>query len=313
MWKPWAVQFTNDDKVLYSSGWDAAIRRWDVATGKELPLPVGMRASETVALSADGRHVAFRDGAGDVRVLDSRTGQQRHKLPSGGAEAILFAPDGNRLFAAGSVDDDIQVRIWDLVEEHATHTWRWPRGDDPHSGIEELATDNAGRYLAAVSFRQGMASLWRTDSGKKLSDCPHRAVYGLAMSPDGTTLVTVGWDKTIKAWKAEIGELLQSVNVEEAVDDPQFAAGDARMYGVRFSPDGKRIAACHMDGHVSVWDATQPNDLKPIFQFTTGIQPAVRRSRRSRRRPHRPESSPAPARPSRRTLSARGCRGRHPP
>ena len=44
-WYPWALAFTSDSKMLYSSGWEGAIRRWDIATRKQLPLPQGVRAA----------------------------------------------------------------------------------------------------------------------------------------------------------------------------------------------------------------------------------------------------------------------------
>ena len=40
-WYPWALAFTANSKMLYSSGWDPAIRRWDVAARKQLALPDG--------------------------------------------------------------------------------------------------------------------------------------------------------------------------------------------------------------------------------------------------------------------------------
>ena len=53
-WYPWAVAFTSDSKTLYSSGWDAFIRRWNVEARKQLPLPTGVRATGVVAASPDG-------------------------------------------------------------------------------------------------------------------------------------------------------------------------------------------------------------------------------------------------------------------
>ena len=35
-WYPWTLAFTANSKMLYSSGWDPAIRRWDVAARKQL-------------------------------------------------------------------------------------------------------------------------------------------------------------------------------------------------------------------------------------------------------------------------------------
>ena len=55
--------------------------------------------------------------------------------------------------------------------------------------------------------------------------------------------------------------------MEEAIGDPQLGVSDSRIYGVRYSPKGDRIAVNHMGGHISVWDASNAADLKPIHHF----------------------------------------------
>ena len=47
-WYPWALAFTSDSKMLYSSGWEGTIRRWDVASQKQLGLPQGMRHRSSI-------------------------------------------------------------------------------------------------------------------------------------------------------------------------------------------------------------------------------------------------------------------------
>src|SRR6185295_18342102 len=36
-WYSWTVAFTADSRTIYSSGWDGVVRRWDVASQKQLP------------------------------------------------------------------------------------------------------------------------------------------------------------------------------------------------------------------------------------------------------------------------------------
>jgi WD40 repeat protein len=76
-WYPWTLAFTADGKTLYSSGWDPAIRRWDVAARKQLDVPDGVLASSVVAASPDGRTLAYEDDSGGIRLVDAGTGAER--------------------------------------------------------------------------------------------------------------------------------------------------------------------------------------------------------------------------------------------
>ena len=197
-WKPWAVQFSSDSRTLYASGWSGDILRWDVESLKKgltdsLELPKGVGGTATVAYSPTG-DIAFLDSKGKVRIVDPKTGIQKHKLSVDGADTLLFSPDGKRLFAGGTHGDKVQVNVWDLQQNELIQSWAFEKGKDSHSAVNELATDASGRYLAAAVFRQSAAYVWDTQNGKRLAKVNHKSVYGLAISPDAATLVTVGWD-----------------------------------------------------------------------------------------------------------------------
>ena len=266
-WKPWAVQFSSDDQTLFVTGWGGRIKRFDVSTGDDVPLRNTIRGSSVVTTSPTGDLVAFKDGTGQIRVLDQTTGVQELSKKVSGSSVILFSPDGKRLFAGGSSGDNVCVSVWDLQKNEITNRWKIPKGKDSHAGIEDLAVDPSGRYFAAAAFRQNQAHIFDTLEGKQLASVRHRNVYGLAISPNGETLVTAGWDKQIRVWEIDTGKSISNLAVADAVGDPQLAAGDPRMYGVRFSVDGKRLAACHLDGHITVWDATDLSKIKHVHMF----------------------------------------------
>ena len=79
-WYPWALAFTANSKMLYSSGWDGSIRRWDVAARKQLALPAGVRATGVVAASPDGRTLAYEIDSGAIRLIDAESGKERRTL-----------------------------------------------------------------------------------------------------------------------------------------------------------------------------------------------------------------------------------------
>ena len=61
-------------KLLYSSGWDPMIRRWDLAAREQLALPARKHATGVVAASPGGKTLAYEDDFGTIRVVDSGQG-----------------------------------------------------------------------------------------------------------------------------------------------------------------------------------------------------------------------------------------------
>ena len=121
------------------------------------------------------------------------------------------------------------------------------RDDDP--------TTSAGLSLAAAQLRpdsdiaysrlvatQGIP-LARTVDGHT------GPVYGMAISPDGTTLASASDDGTVRLWDLSDG------SDPEQIGPPLTEMFDY-MASVSFSPDGKHLAAGGGDGGVLIWDIT---------------------------------------------------------
>ena len=266
MWKPWSVQFTADSKTLYSNGWDGSIRRWDVATAKELPLPLGFRASSVVTISDSGDRIAFKDGAGNLRIVDSKSGKQLRRIGPGKAPAdvISFSSDAEALHLCGHKQDQIELVTYQLSDGTAQYQQQWPIGTDPHSTAEEIVSSSDGRFIAVPVFRQQKAYVFDRHTGKKITELQHKSVYGVDFSADGESVLTVGWDKTLRIWETATGKNLKTIAVLDRFLDPAAGVGDIRMYGLRVSPNGNRFVIAHMTGF-SVWDATEFLDPKPLF------------------------------------------------
>jgi WD40 repeat protein len=257
------LAFTADSKTLFSAGWDGAVHRWDVVARKELPLPVGIRGSEVTAASSDGQTLAYKDGTGSIRLVRAKDAVEQEVLKRPGTtySQLCFAPDGKLLAGGGSSGKNVHVTIWDLDTKKVVHRWEWAKGRDPNSEVEALAFAPKGDRVAAAVFRQSKAYIWDLGSDKQIAKLKHKEIYGLAFSPDGTRLATVGWDEFVRFWDAHTGE----ARIQAQVQDPtKKNGGDPRMYAVSYSPHDGLLATAQLDGKVRIWNA---DDMTPRVEF----------------------------------------------
>jgi WD40 repeat protein len=262
-WYPWGLAFTSDGSMLYSTGWDGPVRRWDVAGRKQLPLPKGIRGSATVAASPDGKTLAYNDDSDTIRLVDAATGTERRTLHLKGTSytQLAFSPDSRRLAGGGTSGDNVHVAVWDLGTDQVIRRWDWPKGRDPHSHVEGLAFTPDGSRLAAAIFRQSSARVWDIEKNREVAHLAHAEIYGLSFSPDGGTLATAGWDKRIRLWDPDKAKVRREIQVVDGKDRNP----DNRMYTVCYAPSGGLIATAHLDGRVRIWDAGDMS-LRASFQ-----------------------------------------------
>ena len=70
-------------------------------------------------------------------------------------------------------------------------------------------------------------------------------VYSVSFSPDGRTIASGSWDKTVRLWNANTGGLLKT-----------FRGHTDSVRSVSFSPDGRTIASGSWDRTVRLWDVS---------------------------------------------------------
>jgi WD40 repeat protein/tRNA A-37 threonylcarbamoyl transferase component Bud32 len=84
----------------------------------------------------------------------------------------------------------------------------------------------------------------RTDQSQAVLADQGGGVFSVALSPDGTRIVTGSRDMKVRLWDAATGELQATL-----------AGHGDEVRAVDFSPDGTRIASGSEDGTVRLWDA----------------------------------------------------------
>jgi WD40 repeat protein len=70
------------------------------------------------------------------------------------------------------------------------------------------------------------------------------SVRSVAFSPDGKTLVSGSWDKTIKLWDVKTGKERATLKGHTEI-----------VWSVAYSPDGKTLASGSYDKTIKLWAA----------------------------------------------------------
>jgi len=249
-----ALAFAPDGLRLATSGYDGAIRLWDIATGRLALKLEGARGTVwTLDFSPDGSRLAAAGEDGIVRIWSPADGRLLARLRGHERNVweVRFSPDGKRL-ASGSFD--ATARIWEsetgaplaALAEH-------------EEAVVGLAWSPDGRWLA-TGGDDSTIRLRRASDGKIVRGLwVGNHAYKLAFSPDSRWLANAGrargglatlWhqltgagadSEAIRLWRVADGALVQALKMPEDV-----------MY-VGFSPDGRWLVASGDDGAVTLW------------------------------------------------------------
>jgi WD40 repeat protein/tRNA A-37 threonylcarbamoyl transferase component Bud32 len=244
------------------------VQLWDTASGEEVLTLSGHESVSggppsapgpppQLAWSPDGKRLARRSGAGDIRVWEpSQVRRVVRSLPIEVEDALAWSPDGRHLLGPGPQG---AIRFWDARSGEMTRTL----GADA-SPLCAAAWSPDGRRLAVAS-RAGVVEVWDVARRKKSLSFQgySTAVTTLSWSPDSLKLAAAGEDHTVRVWDLATSRLLFHGSVLEAGASPQdfsdtvslvWSAGSRWLSGVQlplWSPDGRRLATLP----VKVWDA----------------------------------------------------------
>lgn len=167
---------------------------------------------------------------------------KRSKDPSIGCAAIIIIYAFLVVIVLSALEDIATILFWEVG--CCSVSTPIPSLFPAHQNIADFCEpDLEGDAIILLDVTTGEPLYCLSRTGKDHTEEASSVVF----SPDGKTILSGSWDKTLILWDVENGQSLRS-----------FQGHEKRIYDVAFSPDGQRVMAGGFDddsrGELILWD-----------------------------------------------------------
>jgi WD40 repeat protein len=254
--------FNLDGSRVATGSEDGTAKVWDTKTGAaHFALDGHTGRVDSVSFSADGSLIVTASSDKTAKVWNAKTGKELRTL-RGHAEALYsacFSADGSRVVTASY---DKTAKVWDAKV-----------GADVGADVVVIR-GRADRAPPATRSIDGSELMVEPDGMVQVRDFSgaaraklqwhHGTVAAAAFSPDGSQIVTAGWDGTTRIWDARTG-----------AERVALTGHTGRVLSACFSPDGRRIVTGGSDRTARVWDVLAGVELATLRGHADAVSSAA--------------------------------------
>jgi WD40 repeat protein len=251
-----------DGKRLLVIGQDGVLRRYDVATRKELPGSDGFEGRVVAYPSPDGKRVAVVSGEEPARLdVFDRAGRFRWAdRPPAFGHFPLWSPDGRRL----AVVEERVIRLLDSESGKGVRVLGRPVGIAAFRGPAAFAA-GSDRLVATLNWGMGGVT-FDTSTGDQVSLWNPGVAGASGWSPDGRTLLYAS-EEGIRLFDAAVGQF-RTLWIDRPDGDEHNLAGSPG-----FTPDGSYLFTWELERPREAW---RPRGIALVLRDPrTGAQRAV--------------------------------------
>ena len=227
------------DGILAAASAGGQVTLWDLATRTVRRTFVNPHdVLETVAVSPNGRLLAYAGDRGSITLVDRFSGRRKVlAVDTGRIFSLAFNARGSLLASGG---DDRTIRIW-RVDTGAEVSQLTGASD----AVFSVAFSPGGKVLASGSA-DDTVRLWDISRHRQLGQPMighHGYVWSVAFNKDGSILASASEDGTIRFW---------DVASRTAIGLP-MTSDSQRIRSVTFSPTAEALISGGADGAVRMW------------------------------------------------------------
>jgi WD40 repeat protein/uncharacterized caspase-like protein/energy-coupling factor transporter ATP-binding protein EcfA2 len=251
------VTFSHDGQKLAAAGDNGTVNLWQVADSKLINSYSHPDRVNRVSFSPDDKLLATVTIDGNVNIWN-QDGILQQTLTGNNSEVLdlSFAPlliqqEGKNYYQLASAGVDKTVRLWQVFQSESLI----------EGGIYSIAISPTEPDVFATAGWDGKINLWRNQPNNQkelIRTLPgHQiTVTQIQFSPDGKLIASGSWDKTIKLWRVNDGNLITTLTGHQD-----------GVNSIVFTPDNQFLISGSEDKTVKIWQ-TNNNQTEPIETLT---------------------------------------------
>ncbi len=277
----YTVALSPDDSELLT-GHDTSVAFWDPDTGglrRRLPMPWLQMVARYTSDGSKLMLIVSSGGAAPARMLDTRTGEELLAVPLG--EPTIFASWSDDARYVASIDNGGRIDLWSAGPP-PTRRLSFASAPLPMFGCIALSPDGA---ILAARGPSELILAYPASGRIQHIPTPGEEVQQLRFSRDGTRLLTIMGDRSVRIWDVAsarpLGKLRQhpgrpavavfngtgsmiattessSIYLWDTQSTIRLASFDLQSrdqpVAAVFAHDADRLVVTTIDGHVRTWD-----------------------------------------------------------